>query len=216
MSVLFIGAHPDDIELSCAGAVCFYLEKGYDVYCYHLTNGIYSDIDGRLVRTSDEIQETTFKSLSILGVKEENIFFNDTPATKLRVDKEIISKLQKFLIEREIDILFTHPNPDTYHQDHRAAHNISMASARRYVNNIFLFEIIFKFAGGLMTPNYYIDISEFIEQKCESLRLHKTEYEKYGQEKWIESIKSLAKYRGIQVDTNYAEAFYVMKYLLKK
>jgi len=215
MSILFIGAHPDDIELSCGGTVCYYINKGYDVYCYHLTNGVYSDIEGNLVRSFDEIYETTKKSLGILGINEKNMIFNDIPATELRVNKENISKLQKFIIAQKIKIIFTHPNPDTYHQDHRAAHNITMAGARRYINNIFLFEIIFNFAGGLMIPNYYVDISKYIDLKCNALRLHKTEYAKFGEEKWINSVKSLAKYRGIQVDTDYAEAFYVMKYFLK-
>ena len=216
MSILFVGAHPDDIELSCGGSICYYLEKEYEVYCYHLTNGVYSDIRGKMVREGEEIIETSIKSLGVLGVKEENIFFTDTPATQLKVDKENISELQKFIIEKDVRIIFTHPDPDTYHQDHRAVHNISMASARRYVNNIFLFEIIFNFASGLMIPNFYIDISKYIKKKIESLRFHKTEYDKYGGEKWIDSIMSLAKYRGIQVDKDYAEAFYVMKYLIEK
>ena len=215
MSILFIGAHPDDIELSCGGTICYFIEKKYNVYCYHLTNGVYSDIDGNPVRVLDEILDTSKKSLRVLGVKEKNIFFNDVQATQLRISQKHISQLQKFIIEKNIDTLFTHPDPDTYHQDHRTAHNITMAGARRYVNNIFLYETIFNFAAGLMIPNYYIDISQYINKKKESLRYHKTEYVKYGGEKWISSIISLAKYRGIQVDTNYAEAFFVMKYFLK-
>ncbi len=214
MSILFVGAHPDDIELGCGGAICYYLEKKYDVYCFHLTSGVYSDIHGNLVRDFDEILETTQKSLGVLGVKEENVLFTNVPATQLEVNKERISELQKFIIEKEVKVIYTHPNPDTYHQDHRAAHNISMASARRYVNNIFLFEIIFNFASGLMVPNYYVDISKHIDKKKQALRLHKAEYEKFGGEKWIDSIISLAKYRGIQVEKDYAEAFYVMKYLM--
>ena len=215
MSILFIGAHPDDIELGCAGSICYFIEKKYNVYCYHLTNGEYSDLNDKSIRTFDEVYDTTKKSLGILGVKEDNIFYSNTPATELKVSKKSISELQKFILNKKIDTIFTHPNPDTYHQDHRAAHNISMASARRYVNNIFLFEIMFSFASGLMIPNYYIDISKYIEKKKETLQTHKTEYEKYGKEKWIESNVSLAKFRGIQVGILYAEAFHVMRYLLK-
>ncbi len=214
MSMLFIGAHPDDIELGCAGTICYFIEKKYDVYCYHLTNGEYTNVNGKKVRSINEISETTKKSLGVLGVKEDNIFYTNIPATRLQANKETISNLQKFIIEHNIKTIFTHPNPDTYHQDHRAAHNISMASARRFVKNIFLFEIMFNFASGLMIPNYYIDISKYIEKKKEALRMHEPEYNKYGKEKWIESNVSLAKYRGMQVETAYAEAFYVMRYLL--
>ena len=90
-----------------------------------------------------------------------------------------------------------------------------MASARRYVNNIFLFEIIFNYASGLMIPNYYIEITKFINKKAEALRVHTTEYIKFNGEKWIDSVISLAKYRGIQVYSEYAEAFHLMRYLLE-
>ena len=215
MSILFLGAHPDDIELGCGGTICYFIEKENEVYCYHLTNGEYSDINGKPIRTFDEIVECTNKSLGLLGVQEENIYYSNTPATELQVNKETISELQKFIINHNIKTIFTHPNPDTYHQDHRAAHNISMASARRFVKNIFLFEIMFNFASGLMIPNYYIDISKYIENKKKALRLHQPEYNKYGKERWIESNVSLAKFRGMQVETEYAEAFYVMRYLLE-
>ena len=215
MSLLFIGAHPDDIELGCAGTICYFIEKKYDVYCYHLTNGEYTDINGNQVRSFEEIYKTTKESFGILGIKEENIHYTNIPATRLVVNKETISDLQKFIIDHNIKTIFTHPNPDTYHQDHRAAHNISMASARRFVKNIFLFEIMFNFASGLMIPNYYIDISNYIEKKKEALRVHQAEYNKYGKEKWIESNVSLAKFRGMQVETEYAEAFYVMRYVLE-
>ena len=214
MSILFIGAHPDDIELGCGGTICYFLERKCDVYCYHLTNGEYSDIHGNVIRTHEEVVETTKGSLGVLGVKENNIYYMNIPATELKVNKETVSELQRFIINKKITHIFTHPNPDTYHQDHRAAHNITMASARRFVKNIFLFEIMFNYASGLMIPNYYIDISKYIEKKKEALRLHKPEYHKYGEEKWIESNVSLAKYRGMQVEKDYAEAFYVMRYLL--
>lgn len=55
----------------------------------------------------------------------------------------------------------------------------------------------------------------FIKKKKQSLRYHETEYNKFGGENWINSIVSLAKYRGIQVEIEYAEEFYLMKYLLK-
>lgn len=215
MSILFIAAHPDDLELGCGGAICYFTERNYEIYCYHLTNGVYTDIKGDVVRDFEEILNTTRKSLGILDIKEENIFFTDIPATELKLNKERISELQQFIVEKNVNMIFTHSKPDTYHQDHTTVHDITMASARRYVNNIFLYEIIFSFASGLMIPNYYIDISKYINKKIEALRLHKSEYEKYGGEKWIDSINSLAKYRGIQVNTDYAEAFYVMRYLLK-
>jgi len=217
MSILFIGAHPDDIELGCGGTICYLLEKKpeREIICYHTTNGVYSDINGKSIRDFEEILEATNNSLSSLGIKKKNILFADVPATQLKVNKESISELQKVIIKHNTKYIFTHNNPDTYHQDHRNTHFISMAAVRRYVHNIFLFELYFNYAGGLMIPNAYIDISKYIDKKCEAVRYHKTEYIKFGSEKWIEDIKSLARYRGMQANVNYAESFHVMKYLLQ-
>jgi len=217
MSILFVGAHPDDIELGCGGTICYLVEKKpeFEIICYHTTNGVYSDINGQSIRDFEEIYEASNKSLSYLGIKKKNILFTDVPATQLKVNKESVSDLQKVIINQNVKYIFTHTNPDTYHQDHRNTHFISMAAARRYVHNILLFELYFNYAGGLMIPNSYIDISKHMEKKCESLRYHKTEYIKFGSEKWIEDIKSLARYRGMQVNIDYAEAFHVMKYLLQ-
>ena len=217
MGILFIGAHPDDIELGCGGAICYFAENKpkTEIFCYHTTNGVYSDINDEKVRDFEEINETARKSLSSLGIKKENIYFSNTPATQLKIEKESISEIQKLIIAQNIKIIFTHSNPDTYHQDHMNTHFISLAAARRYVNNIIVYELYSDNAGGLMAPNSYIDISKYIEKKCNAIRYHKTEYDKFGKEKWIDDVKTLAKYRGMQVNVDYAEGFQIMKYLLE-
>ena len=212
VKLLIIAAHPDDIELSMGGTICKYTNANVEVICYHTTNGVYTDIYNNPVRNFDEILDTTHRSLGLLGVKNENIFFNeDSNATELHINKKVISQIQKIILERGITEIFTHMEKDTYHQDHMQTHLIAMAASHRYINNIYCFESIFNFADGLMIPNTYIDISDSIDRKCESLRLHKTEYEKFKGEAWIESVRSLANYRGIQIGVKYAESFDVLK-----
>lgn len=53
-----------------------------------------------------------------------------------------------------------------------------------------------------------------ILQKYPIILNKNSEYLKYEKEKWIDSIVSFAKYRGIQVKTDYTEAFHIMKFLL--
>jgi N-acetylglucosamine malate deacetylase 1 len=214
MNVLIIAAHPDDIELGMGGTLFKLTQKAETIICYHTTSGVYTDIYEKPVRNFSEILETTIKSMAILNLKPENILFNkSTNATDLLVNKKNISEIQKLIIKYKITDIYTHMEKDTYHQDHMATHLIAMAAARRYVNNIYCFESIFNYAEGLMVPNSYIDITDAIEKKCESLRCHKTEYDKFNGEEWIESVIAMAKYRGIQVGVKYAEAFNVKKQL---
>ncbi len=216
MKILIVAAHPDDIELSLGGTICELRKLGISTICFHTTNGVYEDIYGNPVRLFDEIQDTTMKSLGILGIPEHSILFDkDRKATELYVNKDSISAIQKIIIQEQITHIFTHMKVDTYHQDHMATHLITMAAARRYINNIFCYESIFNYADGLMLPNSYVEITSSIEKKCDALRLHKTEYDKFGGEQWIDSVKSLANYRGIQVGVKYAEAFNIMKQFKK-
>jgi len=49
----------------------------------------------------------------------------------------MILKVQKFFIDKAIKTIIAYLNPNTNHQDHRTAHNLSMVSTRRNKNNIF-------------------------------------------------------------------------------
>ena len=41
MKVLVVGAHPDDIAISCSGTVAKYVAKGDEVYLCTVSNGCY-------------------------------------------------------------------------------------------------------------------------------------------------------------------------------
>ena len=39
MKILAIGAHPDDIEVGCAGTLAKYAQHGHDIYLLVMTEG---------------------------------------------------------------------------------------------------------------------------------------------------------------------------------
>jgi LmbE family N-acetylglucosaminyl deacetylase len=86
-----------------------------------------------------------------------------------------------------------------------------MAAARRYIKNIYCWESVFSYAEGLFIPNLYIDISQTLDTKTDSMAIHQTEYEKFGGFKILDQITTLAKYRGSQCGCDYAEAFLTLK-----
>ena len=59
---------------------------------------------------------------------------------------------------------------------------------------------------------FYVDVSEHIDNKINSIKAHETEYKKYG-EKWIEFYKSQTRMMGIQMGVKHAECFKVIKWL---
>ena len=64
-------------------------------------------------------------------------------------------------------------------------------------------------------PNYFIDISKNIKKKINAMKIYKSEISTHPFPRSEESIYSLAKLRGSQVNLNLAEAFELV-YEIKK
>ena len=54
-------------------------------------------------------------------------------------------------------------------------------------------------------------LSSPVEKKIESLKCHKSEYNKFGAEDWIEGVKCRCGFRGYEIGKKYAEAFEVLR-----
>jgi LmbE family N-acetylglucosaminyl deacetylase len=68
--------------------------------------------------------------------------------------------------------------------------------------------------GGIVPGGFkaqsFVDISEFIDQKIESIRAHASQHEING-DLWFQGVRGRASYRGFQINVAFAEAFEVVK-----
>jgi LmbE family N-acetylglucosaminyl deacetylase len=200
VTVLTVGAHPDDIELGCGGAICEFTSKGNKVVAVFLTKGEKSGKGD--IRKSESIN-----SLHVLGVDE--VFFGDFSDTKIPDSFEVIDYLEQFERKYKPDIVFTHSTHEI-HQDHRIVGWLSQ-SAFRNANKLLAYES--PRVTSSFTPTYYIDISSCIDTKWKALQCHMSQKNK----RYVtyESIIHLASFRGNQVGVVDAEAFEVLKYVEK-
>ena len=60
-------------------------------------------------------------------------------------------------------------------------------------------------------PNVFIDISDYIDKKIEIMKIYKGELMPSPLPRSINTIKSLAAFRGSSISANYAEAFMLLK-----
>ena len=195
MNILAIGAHPDDIEYGCGGALVKYTQRGHRLSLLILTEG---GLGGeRAVRAAEQKA-----SNEILGV--DKIYWGGYQDTHIQVDKEAISKIESVLAEVSPDFIFCH-YPDDTHQDHR---HLSQAviSATRYVRNVLFYE-------GPTTQNFspqiFVDISTTLDRKVAALEAHRSQVDKTNIEDLtiVELARSTANFRGTQGRVKYAEAF---------
>ncbi len=195
MTILAVGAHPDDIEFGCGGTLIKYTEKGHKLFLLVMTGG------GMGAPMATRTQEQ-MDAKAILGAEE--VIWGMYEDTQLIVDQEIISKIENVISEVKPDFIFCH-FPDDTHQDHRHLSQATITAAR-YIRNVLFYE-------GPTTQNFdphvFVDISNTLGKKIDALEAHRSQITKTNIEglSIIEIAHSSANFRGIQGRVKYAEAF---------
>jgi LmbE family N-acetylglucosaminyl deacetylase len=199
VKILAIGAHPDDIEFGCGGALIKYTRKSHLLYLLVMTGG-------GLGGSSSVRMKEQQASGKILGA--EKIFWGGYEDTHLIVETDLIGKIEAVIAEVKPDFIFCN-FPDDTHQDHRHLAQAIM-SATRYIRNVLFYE-------GPTTQNFnpqvFVDISDTLEMKVEALKAHNSQVMKTNIEDLsiVEVARSSANFRGIQGRVKYAEAFHSLR-----
>ena len=196
MKVLAIGAHPDDIEVGCAGTLMKYSKYGHEIFLLIITEG-HKGGDAKL-RCEEQK-----KAAEILKPKE--VIWAGYKDTELSPSmNELIRDIEVILNKIKPDFTFTNFGDDT-HQDHRALCRATV-SATRYIKNVLFYETPTTLD---FSPTVFIDIKETIEDKVAMLLAHKSQVTKTNIEglSIVDAARSTAMFRGIQGRVHYAEAF---------
>ena len=206
MRLFAIGAHSDDAELACGGTLAKARAHGHETQLLVLTESSYPNLEGEEIRTMDEARDEAIDAAAVLGIDASNVTILPFRTCELPYDFTVVVAIEKAIRAFSADVLLTHWPFDT-HQDHRRA-ALSTLSAARHFNSILMYEPIFPSGRSYVgfRPQIYIDISDHMEQKLESLRRHKTQYQKYGDD-WITAIEARSRLRGLEIGCKYAEAF---------
>ena len=64
-------------------------------------------------------------------------------------------------------------------------------------------------------PNYYVDISGYMDEKLETMRIYDSELGEHPFPRSEKILEALATFRGASVGVEYAEAFQLIKYIDK-
>lgn len=196
MKILAIGAHPDDIEIGCAGNLLKYVNSGHDLYLMVMTMG---EKGGDLqIRKEEQI-----KSAEIM--KARDLIWGGYKDTELSPNvNELVSDIENLLKKIKPDFFFVNYVDDS-HQDHRSLCRAAI-SASRYIRNVLFYEVP---TTQNFSPSVFVDISDTIEDKINSLLAHESQVTKTNIEglSIVDIARSTAVFRGIQGRVVLAEGF---------
>ncbi len=206
-NVFILSPHTDDGELGAGGTISKLTELGANIYYFAFSTAEKSVPSGfkKNILRSEVINAT-----NILGIPKENICLYNYEVRKLNYARQ---EILESLIEHREKIypdLVIMPALNDIHQDHET---IAKEGLRAFKNTTILgYELIWN--NLRFNTTSYVELSELnIQMKINALK----EYKSQANKKYFNSefIKSLAKTRGIQFGTNYAECFEVVRWKIK-
>ena len=205
--ILMLSPHTDDAELGCGGSIAKFLEEGKDVY-YVALSSCEKSVPPEY--PPDILKKEVKKATRALGIKGENLILYDFPVRDFPEHRQkILDTLIEIRERIKPEIVFTPSSYDT-HQDHitvmketlRAFKKCTILGYEQPWNNITFNTLAF------------IPLrEEHIQKKIDALKCYETQkYRKYLNP---EFIRGLANTRGTQLEEKYAEAFEVIRWVLR-
>ena len=217
MTVLAVGAHPDDLEFQCAGTLSKYRKAGHKVVMCHACNGN----KGHQTIPPEELGEVrteeSRQGAKVIGAESMTPDIGDL---EIFVDRGDTLRMVDIIRRARPDVIITHA-PNDYMADHTATSQLVCdASFNATVpyqktdheahDTIAPIYFMDNAAGVGFLPTDYVDITDEMETKKQMLLCHKSQHEwleDHDSINLVEFMETLAKFRGMQCGVRYAEAF---------
>ena len=226
LDILAIGAHPDDVELSCAGTLLKETSRGKRVGVVDLTQGELGTRGNAETRTEEARQAAELMGLAMRqNLKFRDGFFQNDEAHQL----EIIKLIRKY----QPEIVFCNAIHDRHIDHSKGSQLVSDAcflSGLRKIETIddsksqevWRPKHVYHYIQWYdITPDVVVDISGYINQKVEAVKAYKTQFfdptnkepkTPISSQNFLDSVTYRARDLGRIIGVDHAEGFTVERY----
>ncbi|MCL1141725.1 PIG-L deacetylase family protein [Shewanella gaetbuli] len=221
-SVLVVAPHADDESLGCGGTLLKHKQNGDEIHWLIVTN-MSSDSgysEQAILKRQHEVAAVTkqygFKSVHQLAFSPA---FLDTESKS-----NLVSAFSSIINQVKPQIVYS-PFRNDVHSDHEVVFDIVASTTKSFrypfIEKILAYETLsetdfnIKPGNAIFSPNVFVDISEFVEKKIAILSLYTSELGEFPFPRSLTAVKSLGHIRGVQAGCESAEAFMLLKEIIK-
>ncbi|MFH0777453.1 MAG: bacillithiol biosynthesis deacetylase BshB1 [Candidatus Eisenbacteria bacterium] len=217
MRVVAVGAHPDDIELSCGGLVARLTSIGHEVGIIDLTYGEMASSGDRRIRIRESL-----KAAGILGVAWRECL--GLPDTGLDHSERLQIRAVVEALRKHKPSFVLAPHRASSHPDHMEAGE--MLRRAMFLAGLRRFEArgrphrssgLLYYMGDLrFEPSIVVDVTRFHRKKMSAVKAYRSQFRRDSGDSYptrlnapgfLELIEERARYLGGIIGTDYAEGF---------
>lgn len=195
MKYLFLSPHPDDIELTCGATISRLVREGHDV-----TVAVFSDCD-----VPESISDAS-KAHDILNVGSTRYYYypqRDFGSHR----QDILNTIIKLRDDIRPDVVFIPDFDSDIHQDHMV---IGWEGLRAFKMTADIIGYSHSHNQVKSGNNYFVPVTySDVEAKLEAVKCFESEQQRYYFKR--EAIIGIMRYYGVQCESEYAEAFRIIR-----
>lgn len=217
MNVLAIGAHPDDLEILCAGTLARFSRAGHRVTMAHASGGDkgHAEIPHSEVATVRRAEARA--AADVVGAESRTLGFLDG---EIASSQENLRSVVDLIRSTQPDVILTH-HPDDYHADHRTVTQLVLDASFMATVPYFTTQLpahppacpiyyLDTLSGLGFQPTEYVDIGATLDVKQRAMACHESQVAwlaEHHDSDIVDQIETMARFRGLQCGVTYAEGF---------
>jgi LmbE family N-acetylglucosaminyl deacetylase len=203
--VLVLAPHTDDAELGCGGTISRLLTDGADVFVAAFSTAEESLPPGA---KPNRLRDEFLAAMQTLGIPQDNALVFEYPVRRLSYYRqELLEELVKLRKQIDPNMVFL-PSSSDLHQDHQVLNAEGLRCFKDMT--VWGYELPWNNIGFPAQAFVTLESCD-LQAKWEALQAYKSQFELGRPYFSREFIEGLARVRGVQVKSPYAEAFEVMR-----
>lgn len=219
--VLVIAPHADDETFGCAGTIAKAKAFGAEVFVMVVSVADLDHYSDEHNHVAGATRKSEFEqAMAVLGVDGTDVLFTDEQ-THMRLDalprRDLVARM-----ERDSPLAIDRLRPEvllfpavSFNQDHEAVYKAVYTACRPHLPSDKPFvRLALTYDQPQLAwnhtpfhPNFYVDISEYLELKLQAYRCHVSQIRPEPHHASVENVERLARLRGSEVAVAAAEAF---------